>query len=93
MMELKQTGIFRKWRTKLKDKRARAAIALRLARLAYGHAGDVEPVGQGISELASITAPAIGYISRAWRYDHRLALWWRQKHAGQGYQDRQAPRG
>jgi len=34
-MELKQTGIFRKWRIKLKDERARAAIALRLARLAY----------------------------------------------------------
>lgn len=51
MIELKQTETFRKWRTKLKDERARAAIALRLARLAYGHAGEVEPVGQGISEL------------------------------------------
>jgi putative addiction module killer protein len=26
-------------------------IASRLDRLAFGHAGDVEPVGQGISEL------------------------------------------
>ena len=51
MIELKQTETFRKWRSKLKDERARAAIALRLARLAYGHAGDVEPVGRGISEL------------------------------------------
>jgi putative addiction module killer protein len=48
---LKQTETFRKWRTKLRDERARAAIALRLARLAYGHAGDAEPVGLGISEL------------------------------------------
>ena len=51
MIDLKQTETFRKWRAKLKDERVRAAIALRLARLAYGHAGDVEPVGQGISEL------------------------------------------
>jgi putative addiction module killer protein len=39
------------WRSKLKDERARAAIALRLARLAFGHAGDAAPVGDGISEL------------------------------------------
>jgi putative component of toxin-antitoxin plasmid stabilization module len=34
VIELKQTETFRKWRTKLKDERARAAIALRLTRLA-----------------------------------------------------------
>lgn len=51
MFELKQTETFRKWRTRLKDQRARALIASRLDRLAYGHAGDAEPVGEGISEL------------------------------------------
>jgi putative addiction module killer protein len=51
VIELKQTETFRKWRTRLKDERVRALIASRLDRLAYGHAGDVEPVGQGISEL------------------------------------------
>ena len=51
VLELKQTETFRKWRTRLKDERARVLIASRLDRLAYGHAGDVEPVGQGISEL------------------------------------------
>src|SRR5580704_9301714 len=50
-IELKQTETFRKWRTRLKDERARALIASRLDRLAYGHAGDAEPVGEGISEL------------------------------------------
>jgi putative addiction module killer protein len=50
-IELKQTETFRKWRTRLKDERARALIASRLDRLAFGHAGDAEPVGQGISEL------------------------------------------
>jgi putative addiction module killer protein len=51
MVELKQTEIFRKWRMRLKDERARALIAARLDRLSFGYAGDVEPVGQGISEL------------------------------------------
>lgn len=51
MFELRQTNTFVKWRTKLKDARARALIASRLDRLAFGHAGDVAPVGQGISEL------------------------------------------
>ena len=51
MLELKQTEQFRRWRTRLKDARARALIASRLDRLAYGHAGDAAPVGEGISEL------------------------------------------
>ena len=50
-IELKQTETFRKWRMRMKDPRALALIASRLDRLAFGHAGDVEPVGQGVSEL------------------------------------------
>ena len=51
MIELKQSEVFRKWRMKLKNDRARALIASRLDRLAFGNAGDVRPVGQGVSEL------------------------------------------
>ena len=51
MIEFKQTETFRKWRVRLKDGRIRALIASRLDRLAFGNAGDVKPVGQGISEL------------------------------------------
>lgn len=51
MLELKQTETFRKWRAGLKDDRAKALIASRLDRLAFGHWGDAEPVGNGISEL------------------------------------------
>ena len=36
---------------RLRDERARGLIASHLDRLAYGHIGDVEPVGQGISEM------------------------------------------
>jgi putative addiction module killer protein len=51
MVEFRQTETFRRWRTRLKDERARVLIASRLDRLAFGNAGDVGPVGQGISEL------------------------------------------
>ena len=51
MHHLKQTETFRRWERRLKDQKARALIAARLLRLASGLAGDVAPVGEGISEL------------------------------------------
>ena len=51
MIELKQTEVFRKWFATLRDERATVAIASRLDRLAFGHAGDSKPVGSGVSEL------------------------------------------
>jgi putative addiction module killer protein len=35
----------------LRDERARARIDVRIKRLALGNAGDVKPVGEGVSEL------------------------------------------
>ena len=49
--DLKQTETLAKWEGRLQDKRARTIIATRLARLAHGLPGDVEPVGEGVSEL------------------------------------------
>jgi putative addiction module killer protein len=49
--EIHQTETYKKWRSSLKDGRTRAAIALRVERLACGNAGDVKPVGGGVSEL------------------------------------------
>jgi putative addiction module killer protein len=57
MLELKQTGTFEKWLLRLRDKRARGIIVSRLDRLAYGHAGDAEPIGHGISELRIHAGP------------------------------------
>lgn len=51
MLELKQTETFQRWHIRLKDVRIRALIASRLDRLAFGNAGDVKPIGRGISEL------------------------------------------
>jgi putative addiction module killer protein len=51
MPVLKQTETFRKWTARLRDSRAKAAIAARLLRLVNGLAGDVAPVGGNVSEL------------------------------------------
>ncbi|CAA0128662.1 Uncharacterised protein [Starkeya nomas] len=51
VIELKQTTTFARWEARLRDKRARTIIAARLMRLAEGLAGDVEAVGEGVSEL------------------------------------------
>jgi putative addiction module killer protein len=51
VLELRQTETFRRWRLRLKDGRARALIASRLDRLAFGHAGDAKAVGAGVFEL------------------------------------------
>ena len=51
MIEIRETETFSKWLAKLRDQGAKARIASRLRRLAFGNPGDVEPVGEGISEL------------------------------------------
>jgi putative addiction module killer protein len=51
VLEIRETETFAAWLSKLRDDRARAKIALRVRRLAFGNPGDVKPVGEGISEL------------------------------------------
>lgn len=51
MKTIKQTATFMTCERKLKDHRAKAIIAARVFRVANGLLGDVEPVGQGVSEL------------------------------------------
>jgi putative addiction module killer protein len=49
--KLQRTGEFDKWLKRLRDERARAKILVRVKRLELGNPGDVEPVGDGISEM------------------------------------------
>lgn len=51
MLTIRQTTIYEAWFAGLRDERARARTDVRIKRLALGNAGDVKPVGEGVSEL------------------------------------------
>lgn len=51
MIEIRKTDVFAQWLDGLHDIRARARVLVRIERLAAGNAGDVKPVGEGVSEL------------------------------------------
>jgi putative addiction module killer protein len=51
MLRVCKTESFARWLDGLRDVRARARVQVRIERLAAGNAGDVEPVGEGVSEL------------------------------------------
>src|SRR3569833_2795633 len=51
MAESKKTAEFDKWLKGLRDTRAKAKILVRIQRLEGGNPGDVEPVGDNISEM------------------------------------------
>ena len=51
MLEIRKTETFAKWLDGLSDISARARVQVRIERLALGNAGDVKPVGKGVSEL------------------------------------------
>ena len=51
MVEIRETTHYANWFARLRDERAKARINMRIRRLSLGNAGDVKPVGGGISEL------------------------------------------
>ncbi len=51
MFTVKPLPEFLKWLDGLSDGRVRGAVLARIKRLEYGLMGDVEPVGDGVSEL------------------------------------------
>ena len=51
MIGIRKTDLFARWLDALGDLRARARVQARIERLAAGNPGDVEPVGEGVSEL------------------------------------------
>jgi len=57
MKEIRKTAAFLKWFKSLKDRKARVRIQVRIDRLEMGHYGDVEPVGEGVSELRIFYGP------------------------------------
>jgi putative addiction module killer protein len=55
--EVQKTDEFDNWLSALADQRAVAKIASRIERLGLGNAGDVKPVGEGISEMRLTYGP------------------------------------
>ena len=51
MIEIRKTAEFALWIDNLRDIQARARVLVRIERLSAGLAGDVKPVGSGVSEL------------------------------------------
>lgn len=51
MIEAQKTDVYVRWLDGLRDERARARVLARVERLLAGNAGDVQPVGEGVSEL------------------------------------------
>lgn len=51
MIEIRKTEHFANWLESLRDIQAKARVLVRIERLASGNAGDVKPVGEGISEI------------------------------------------
>ena len=51
MIEIRQTDEYAEWFKSLRDRQARARVNTRIRRLSLGNTGDVQPVGEGVSEL------------------------------------------
>lgn len=51
MIEIRKTENFANWLNNLRDIQAKARVLVRIERLASGNAGDVKPVGEGVSEM------------------------------------------
>lgn len=51
MVEIRKTDLFANWLDNLRDIQAKARVLVRIERLASGNAGDVKPVGEGVSEM------------------------------------------
>jgi putative addiction module killer protein len=75
MVDVRETEEFSDWLSALRDARAKAKILVRIARLAAGNPGDVQPVGKGVSELRINYGPGyrVYYVQRGMRYVLLLA--------------------
>ena len=51
MAKILRTAEFDNWLDNLKDRLAKSSVQARMDRLMQGNAGDVKPVGEGVSEM------------------------------------------
>lgn len=72
MIEIRKTEKYAQWLDGLGDINARARIQIRIECLAAGNAGDVKPVGEGVSELRIDYGP--GYRVYFTKRGHELVI-------------------
>ena len=70
---LEKTREYQDWFNKLQDKQVKARILVRIDRLQDGNAGDVAPVGEGVSELRLHFGSGWRVLHRSKRPNHHLA--------------------
>ena len=51
MIQIRETDVYARWFTQLKDREVRSRILVRIRRLSLGNPGDAKSVGGGVSEL------------------------------------------
>ena len=92
MVEIRKTELFAKWIDNLRDVQVKARVLVRIERLASGNAGDVKPVGEGISEMRIDYGPWVPglFHKTRQRIDHSVGRR-RQRQSSQRYQDRTPP--
>lgn len=57
MYDVIQSQTFREWLHGLRDREAQKRINARLRRISLGNLGDVQPVGEGVSEMRIYYGP------------------------------------
>ena len=73
MVRVRRTDTFIAWLKQLKDIEGKVRITQRLDRLAHGNAGDIKPIGGGISEMRVHAGP--GYrLYCTWKGDVLVVL-------------------
>jgi putative addiction module killer protein len=75
MLEVRQTAEYASWFASLRDRAAKSRIDIRVRRLSLGNAGDVKPIGEGVSELRVDFGPGyrVYFIQKAAVYIVLLA--------------------
>ena len=75
MLEVRQTPTYSAWFDALRDRQAKVRIDIRIRRLSLGNAGDVKPVGEGVSELRVNFGPGyrVYFVQRRNEYIFLLA--------------------